>query len=210
MLMSSIFNNEGIDYCVVGALPCFLQAGLQLFRYHDDIDIMINENDVEKVKNIMEAYGYSFSDMRFPNLEEFREMKKNWPPHLVMAQNPYNDFHIGFFTFRRENDNSMTTTEYMPREFNGEMFVDRMERHFSQYGTSLRYDNNLNLDGINIRVCSIEDVYNLKGYTRRPKDITDMELLDPFVDKEKLKELRRNTNTRQIVKNISKEEEMVM
>jgi hypothetical protein len=171
---------------------------------------MINEEDIEKVKSIMEGYGYIFKDLRFPNDDEFHDMKQNKPPHLVMSQNPYNEFHIGFFTFRREKDNSFIVTEYMPRENNGEIFVDRLERGYTPLGASLRYNNTMNIEGINIRTCSIEDVYNLKSYTRRPKDITDMAILEDYIDKAKLKELRRNTNTRQIIKNVSKEEKMVM
>ncbi len=38
----SLFNQYGIDYYIVGALPCFLKTNQPLFRYHDDIDIMIN------------------------------------------------------------------------------------------------------------------------------------------------------------------------
>ncbi len=208
--LTSLFDKENIDYCIVGALPCFLQAGIPLFRYHDDIDVMVNEDDLDKVKSLMEAEGYNYSDLRFPSIEEFHKMVENKPPHQVMAQNPYNEFHIGFFTFRREKDDSMTTLEYLQREQNGEVIVDRLERNYSQYAEKLRFNNNFDYDGTNIRSCSIEHVYDLKSHTKRPKDKTDMEKLESYIDKDKLKELRRNTNTKQIIKNVSNEQKMTI
>ncbi len=208
--LTSLFDKENIDYCIVGALPCFLQAGIPLFRYHDDIDVMVNEDDLDKVKSLMEAEGYNYSDLRFPSIEEFHKMAESKPSHQVMAQNPYNEFHIDFSTFRREKDDSMTTLEYLQREQNGEVIVDRLERNYPKYAEELRFNNNFDYDGTNIRSCSIEHIYDLKSHTKRPKDITDMEKLENYVDKDKLKELRRNTNTKQIIKNVSSEQKMTM
>lgn len=85
---TTLFNQYGIDYYIVGALPCFLKTGQPLFRYHDDIDIMINEDDIPKVAEIIKLSGYEFHDDRFPNLERFQQMEQNKPPHTVLAQNP--------------------------------------------------------------------------------------------------------------------------
>ena len=208
--VANMFNNEAIDYVAVGALPCFLGCNIPLFRYHDDVDIMINEDDLDVARKLLEESGYVFTDLRFPSVEEFEEMKVNKPAHQVMASSPYNDFHIGIFTFRREKDNGITTTEYMPRENDGEIIVDRLERSYTPLGTDLRFNYEFRLGETDIHCCSVEHVYDLKGHTMRPKDITDMEKLKDYVDEEKLKELRRNTNTKQIVRNVSNEVGMVM
>ena len=105
---TTLLNQAEIDYYIVGALPCFLKTGQQLFRYHDDIDIMVNEEDIPKLAEIIQSTGYKFHDDRFPSLERLKEMEQNKPPHTVLAQNPNNEFHLGFFTFRREQDNSVT------------------------------------------------------------------------------------------------------
>ena len=208
--VAGLLNNEAIDYVAVGALPCFLGCNIPLFRYHDDVDIMINEDDLYVVRKLMEESGYVFTDKRFPSKEEFEEMKENKPAHQIMASSPYNDFHIGFFTFRREKDNGITTTEYLPREMDGEIIVDRLERSYSPLGTDLRFNDEFKLGDTIVHSCSVEHVYDLKGHTRRPKDITDMEKLESYVDTEKLKELRRNTNTKQIVRDVSNDLGMVM
>ena len=192
---TKLFNQYGIDYYIVGALPCFLKTGQQLFRYHDDIDIMINEEDISKVAEIIELSGYQFHDDRFPSLERYQEMEQNQPPHTVLAQNPNNEFHLGFFTFRREQDNSITMREYSHRLKDGEVVVDVLERQSDPIGTELRYDENpTEYMGSTFKTSTIESVYSLKGYTIRPKDITDMQKLEPFIDRQKLEALKQHPN----------------
>lgn len=200
---TTLFNQLGIDYYIVGALPCFLKTGVPLFRYHDDIDIMINEEDITKVAEVIELSGYKFQDDRFPTLERLHEIEKSKPPHTVLAQNPENEFHLGFFTFRREQDNSITMREYSHREENGEVIVDVLERTTDPIGTSLRYDDtSTEYYGTSFRTSTVESVYNLKGDTKRPKDITDMQKLEPYVNKEKLAQINIHRNQNVTYENI--------
>lgn len=204
---TSLFNQAGIDYYIVGALPCFLKTGVPLFRYHDDIDIMVNEDDIPKIAELIELSGYKFHDDRFPTIERFHEMEQNKPPHTVLAQNPENEFHLGFFTFRREPDNSITMREYSHREENGEVLVDVLERTSDPIGTALRYDEiPTEYYGTSFRTSTVESVYNLKSYTKRPKDITDMQKLEPYVDKEKLSQISQHKNQNITYENIGQQE----
>lgn len=200
---TTLFNQYGIDYYIVGALPCFIKTGQKLFRYHDDIDIMVNEEDIPKLAEIMELTGYKFYDDRFPDIERFQQMQVNKPPHTVLAQNPNNEFHLGFFTFRRENDNSITMTEYSHRLENDIIVVDLLERKSTPIGTMLRYDETpITYLGASFKTSTIESVYKLKSYTKRPKDITDMKKLEPYIDRKKLEELNQNLNVTVEYKNI--------
>lgn len=208
---TTLFNQYGIDYYIVGALPCFLKTGQPLFRYHDDIDIMINEDDIPKVAEIIKLSGYEFHDDRFPNLERFQQMEQNKPLHTVLAQNPNNEFHLGFFTFRREQNNSITMREYSHRLENGEVVVDVLERQSDPIGTELRYDEKpTEYMGTTFRTSTIESVYGLKGYTRRPKDITDMQKLEPYIDKQKLEQLKQHPNHNVEIHNVEYEKNTVI
>lgn len=202
----SLFNQYGIDYYIVGALPCFLKTNQPLFRYHDDIDIMVNEDDISKIKEILENTNYEFYDDRFPSLERFYEMQENTPPHTILAQNKENEFHLGFFCFRRENDNSITMREYSHRLENGEVAVDVKERLSNPLSTALQYDENpMSYNGVSFKTCSIENVYKLKQYTKRLKDITDMKKLEPYVDKHKLLMLQEQKNRDVVIQNVTSE-----
>ncbi len=204
---TTLFNQAGVDYYIVGALPCFLKAKIPLFRYHDDIDIMVNEDDISKVQEITSLSGYEFHDDRFPTLERFHEMEHNKPPHTILAQNPDNEFHLGFFTFRREPDNSITMREYSHREEDGQVLVDVLERVSDPIGTSLRYDDMpISYNGTYFRTSTVESVYNLKSYTKKPKDITDMQKLEPYVDKTKLEQINIHKNQNIIYENIKNKE----
>lgn len=208
---TTLFNQYGIDYYIVGALPCFLKTGQSLFRYHDDIDIMVNEDDIPKISEIIELSGYEFHDDRFPSLDRYQEMEQNKPPHTVLAQNPNNEFHLGFFTFRREQDKSITMREYSHRLEDGMVIVDVLERQSDFIGTSLRYDETpTEYMGTSFRTSSLESVYSLKGYTKRPKDITDMQKLEPFVDKSKLEKLKQHPNHNVEFYNIEHEKKSVI
>ena len=200
---TTLLNQAEIDYYIVGALPCFLKTGQQLFRYHDDIDIMVNEEDIPKLAEIIQSTGYKFHDDRFPSLERLKEMEQNKPPHTVLAQNPNNEFHLGFFTFRREQDNSITMREYSHRVENGTVVVDALERQSDPIGTMLRYDDNpTEYMGTTFRTSTVESVFSLKEYTRRPKDVTDNEHLKPFIDEKKLSALKQHPNQNVEIKNI--------
>lgn len=206
---TTLFNQYGIDYYVVGALPCFLKTGQQLFRYHDDIDIMVNEDDIPKVAEIIESSGYEFHDDRFPSLERFQEMQQNKPPHTVLAQNPDNEFHLGFFMFRREQDNSITMREYSHRIEDDEVIVNVLERLSDPIGTELRYDESpIEYMGTSFRTSTIESVYALKTYTKRPKDITDIQKLEPYIDKVKLLELQNHPNRNVEIHNVENKTEL--
>ena len=191
--ITTLFNEAKIDYYIVGALPCFIRTGQPLFRYHDDIDIMINENDVEKARGLIELLGYEFKDDRFPSYERYYEMQQENPPHTVLAQNPNNEFHLGFFMFQREIDNSITMREYSHRLEDDKVIVDVLERRNTPEGTALRYDDKpVEFENMTFRTSTIESVYHLKSYTKRPKDISDNKKLEPYINKERLNSIQKN------------------
>ena len=191
--ITTLFNEAKIDYYIVGALPCFIRTGQPLFRYHDDIDIMINENDVEKARKLIELSGYEFKDDRFPSYERYYEMQQENPPHTVLAQNPNNEFHLGFFMFQREIDNSITMREYSHRLEDDKVIVDVLERRNTPEGTALRYDDKpVEFENMTFRTSTIESVYHLKSYTKRPKDISDNKKIEPYINKERLNSIQKN------------------
>ena len=200
----SLFNQFGIDYYIVGALPCFIKTGIPLFRYHDDIDILVNEEDLPKVKEIMESAGYTFQDDRYPSVKRYHEMEENKPPHTVLAQNPNNEFHIGFFCFRRELDNSITAREYSHRLVDGKVQTDILERKNGVEGTILRYGvEPVSFQGIEFRCEAPEAVYVLKSYTKRPKDITDMQKIEPHLNQERLKAILDHPKQKETLVNVT-------
>lgn len=204
----NLFNKYGIDYYIVGALPCFLKTNQELFRYHDDIDIMINENQISQIAQIIESQGYEFHDDRYPSIIRYKEMMKNKPPHTVLAQNPDNEFHLGFFCFKREQNDSITVREYSHRMEDGRVITDLLERRSTPEGTKLRYDETpVQYGDTSFKTGTVESVYALKMYTRRPKDITDIHKLDPYMDKGLLEKLKQEPLEQVYIYDIEKEKD---
>lgn len=201
--ITKLFNEYGIDYYLVGALPCYIKIGGELTRYHDDIDIMINENDIPKIVELLNILGYEFQDDRFPSIARCMEMQQKKPPHTVMAQNPNNEFHIGFFCFRREIDESITMREYSSSIQEGKVIVDVLERRTTPELTRLQYEEEpIFYGGSSFKMSSLESVYNIKQHTARPKDVYDIQNFAAHVNKEKVKQLLLNNPTNVVLNNV--------
>lgn len=56
-LLKELAKNN-VDYYLAGALPCYLKTGTESIRYHDDIDMMLNEEDIPKVQRILEKLRF--------------------------------------------------------------------------------------------------------------------------------------------------------
>lgn len=202
---TKMFNQAGVDYYIAGAVPCYLKMGLPLSRHHEDLDIMINENDIPKVYNIITSLGYVFYDDRFPSLERLKQIKVNKPPHLVLAQKKGSDFHIGFFLFKRKENNEIAVRKYSHREENEKVIIDVEERISDSIGVSIRYDNvPTECYGTSFRTETVECIYNIKSYIKRPKDIIDMQILEPYINKDCLNQIRTHRDKSIIYQNIKK------
>ena len=70
---------------------------------------MIAEKDIPKVQDALEDSDYSFSDDRLNNQRRLEKgVGHAQGEHEVIANHKENEFHLGFFLFRRELDNSIT------------------------------------------------------------------------------------------------------
>lgn len=192
-LVCDKFNELGIDYYIGGALSVYLIKG-ELIRYHDDIDFVVNENDLPKVAEALKGTPFEFHDYRLdsPKLYDEQGNLTNGA-HEVIATRKDNEFHLGFFLFSRKKDvvetreyhaklgengekipqlfiRDKTSTEIFDLEHNGE-FVE-------QFGTKFK--------------CSApESVCEMKRYTKRQKDLLDVEQWTSWgmMDEQKIKHI---------------------
>lgn len=194
-------NALGVDYYVVGALSTFIETGTPLFRYHGDLDFMVSEADLPKVQEALADSYYNFSDDRLNN-------KKNYSPeaghtrgeHEVIANHKENEFHLGFFLFRREKDQSITVREYFMEEENGVKIPKILERHIPSELARLEYsEETTEFAGTSFRTSTPESVVLKKMHTRHPKDLLDIKALKGKVDYDKMEEMKRYQTTTKVV-----------
>lgn len=211
-LVCDKLNELGVDYYVVGALSTFIGTQTPLFRYHGDIDFMIAEKDIPKVEEALKDSEYNFSDDRLNNQKRLTPgVGHTQGEHEVIANHKENEFHLGFFLFRREQDNSITVREYfMEENENGEKVPQILERHEPAELVALEYSEELtDFAGTQFRTSTPESVYAKKMSTKHPKDMLDLEALRDKVDFDKIKEMEQYSTTLKVVDAIDKEIEVV-
>ena len=122
--------------------------------------------------------------------------------HEVIANHKDNEFHLGFFLFRREQDNSLTIREYFMQENeNGEKVPMVLERHCPKELVDLEYmQEETEYAGTRFRTSTPESVYAKKMSTRHPKDMLDIEALENKIDHSKITEMSKYHTTLKIVK----------
>lgn len=187
-------NNLGVDYYVVGALSVFIAKGIPLFRYHGDIDIMLNEDDIDKVRIALEDSDYIFEDNRLNNQKTYDpNVGHTQGEHEVIANHKENEFHIGFFVFRRERNNSITNREYYMKRKDCKDIAMVLERGNSLESTQLEYEEtSTQYAGTEFRTSTAESVYSKKAYTRHYKDMLDINALEEYIDFDKIKEMKKH------------------
>ncbi len=188
-----LLNENSIDYYLAGALPCYIITNNPLRRYHDDIDILLNEEDIDKVKQLLIDTDFIFQDKRFESPKYF-DIEENRPigEHEVIAQHKASEFHLGFFCFRRGSNNEVITREYYKNQNVTKVF----ERIITPSLSVLMFDEQKVLfEDTYFRMESLESIYKIKKYTMhslgREKDITDVTMIEQSgkLDHNKLEQL---------------------
>ena len=181
----------------------FIGTNTPLFRYHGDIDFMVEEGDIEKVREILQGTDYEFFDNRMNNQKRLEDgVGHTQGEHEVIANHKDNEFHIGFFLFRREKDGSITKREYFMQENeNGERVPMVLEMHFPKELVNLEFQEEpVDYAGTKIKICSPESTFYRKMYTRNSKDMLDIEAIKEKMDYSKIEEMNKYHTTLKIVK----------
>ena len=189
----------------MGHYQLLLEHGTPLFRYHGDIDFMVEEKDIEKVREALKGTDYDFSDDRLDNQKRLSEgVGHTQGEHEVIANHKENEFHLGFFLFRREPDQSITIREYfMQEKENGERVPMVLERHCPKELVDLEYTSGeTEFAGTKFRTSTPESVYAKKMHTRHEKDMLDIEALKNKVDERKIAEAKKYKTTLKVVEAI--------
>ena len=163
---------------------------------------MVAEKDIEKVREALEGTDYDFLDDRFDNKKRFTEgVGHTQGEHEVIANHKENEFHLGFFLFRRESDQSITIREYfMEERENGERVPKVLERNCPKELVDLEYTvEETEFAGTRFRTSTPESVYAKKMYTRNEKDMLDIDALKDKVDERKIAEAMKYETTLNVV-----------
>lgn len=178
-------NSININYYIVGAIGGYIDAGVPIKRVHDDLDIMIEENDIDKVRSIFYESDYTFFDNRYDNNKILNELGFTDGDHEVYAKHKYSDFHIGFFLYSKDKE-KYTIIEY----FKDNNICKRLERSLPIEIFQYQYNEDAMYSDIKVKVARKELIYKNKKVMNREKDIFDINNLEDKIDFEILNKLK--------------------
>lgn len=162
------------DCYYTGGLMGYLATNHKLERYHGDLDLFINEQQLISLKELVD----SVEDFSFISNMDHKE--EHGHEYIIVYKGT--PMSIGLFLFERQDDNSITTKEYYydNNDTSKQLFVN--EHHYSKSYTDMSFSNLVRYhNGIPYRMNSLESIYNAKKNSR-PKDRHDAEVIKDNVD----------------------------
>lgn len=162
------------DAYYTGGLMGYLATDHPLERYHDDLDLFINEEQLEALFELInQSQDFEFisnMDHKEQNGHEFKVQYKGTP------------MSIGLFLFERKQDDEIIIKEYyyFNNNSNKELLVN--EKHLAPEYAKMIYSKQVRQhNGIPYRMQNLESIYNAKKNSR-PKDRYDASVIKDSVD----------------------------
>ena len=157
------------DAYYTGGLMGYLAIKHPLERYHGDLDLFINEEQLESLYELVkQSDDFTFiSNMndKEENGHEFKIQYKDTP------------MSIGLFLFERKSDNEIVTKEYFHKNNNQNEELLVNEHHLvPEYAQMIFSDQIRQHNGIPYKMQSLESIYNSKKNSRT-KDRYDASII---------------------------------
>ena len=94
----SEINKNGINAYMIGGISSAIQAGIDLYRQNDDIDLMVSKEDLLQLIEGLQNIGYSVEDKRGDSAGVFHPAD-----HELNADiNSSDMLGVGIFVFERK------------------------------------------------------------------------------------------------------------
>lgn len=174
-------SQNNIDhYYTSGILP-FLLTNTELQRFHHDIDIFVNLEQLKLLEDTGEKYGFNF-------IRKFGYRDDGLKRRIIKMYYKNYDLPMTIFMFQRTKDGFVVQNEFIYDE-NGNLKVEEM--YNTPECVELSFSDKINFhNNIPYKAITMEALYECKDGLR-PKDIYDCKIMERYVDKEKLKKLKQ-------------------
>lgn len=164
------------DCYYTGGLMGYLATGHSLERYHGDLDLFINEEQLFTLYELVQ----SSDDFEFVSNMDHKEVNG----HEYKITYKGTPMSIGLFLFSRLPNQEMVLKEYyyLNQDPNQDLYVD--EHHLSGRYASMMFSNELREhNGSFYKMQTLESIYNSKKNSR-PKDRYDANIIRGFIDEQ--------------------------
>lgn len=173
---NSLLNSE-FDCFYTGGLMLFIYNKDSLKRYHNDLDLFVNEDQLFELKNIIdESDNFKFISNMYKKEVNGHEYKITYRDYPIS---------IGLFLFERKNDGGIITKKYYYDDLSSmnNLYVD--ERHFNAVYSNLVFNNSIFYrNNLPYKMLSPEYIYYSKIHLKphRDKDYYDILYISDKID----------------------------
>ena len=196
---NKLIAKHDIDYYYTGGIVIYIEKNIPLKRYHSDLDILINEDSLEKLFKIIK----NNSDFRIFN--NLKTKRKGGHEFKIL----YKDYQvsIGLILFEKNKDNVVIKKEYY---YDNNNTLKEINEIYSKEITALLFNNKTKTYHKTLyKTVTLESIY-INKLENREKDIIDKNILERIIDKqlvekllkEEIKIIRKNSITNEKILNI--------
>jgi len=193
------FLGDKFDYFHTGGIMGYLATDKPLERYHSDLDIFINENQLLELKDLIDKNPnyemISSIDTKEDNGHEFSIIYKDSP------------IDIGLFLFNRESSGEIILKSYYKKDNELVVNEQHLTKEYSDY--AFPSANKKTHNGIPYSTQSIEAIYLSKANSDRKKDKHDASIIQNLVNLSIVDKLAEEQNKTQRKTGISANQSIV-
>ncbi len=189
------------DTFYTGGLMGYIATNHELERYHSDLDVFINEDQIfefiDFLKQNPDFKFESYMDYKNDFGHEYRVLYKDVP------------IPIGLFLFKRLENGEIVTKEYYYPEHKKENGLHMHEKHLSSEYATLTFDQSIREhNGYKYRMFSLESTYNMKK-NGRPKDKYDASIIKDYIDDDVDRRIDEATKKNYDIKGLSAKDTII-
>lgn len=159
---------KNFDYYYTGGFISYISTNNELKRYHGDIDIYFNEEELPLLKEVVDnSKNFTFKSNLINDSKHYYEIY-------------YKDtkMSIGVYSFSRKNEYIILKNYHLKRN---KLLVD--EIMLTKEYSKIVFDNSyFNYNDTEYKMVSLNGLYNIKK-SGRPKDRFDNQILEDIIDK---------------------------
>lgn len=188
----SEINKKGINAYMIGGISSAIQAGIDLYRQNEDIDLMTSIEDLPQLMESLREVGYRVEDKRAHLTGNYVDADGVFHPvdHELNADiNSPDMLGVGIFVFERK-DKNVITNSYAYEE--SEQAVIGTQSIMSEELFDLMYSSEeIEYKGTPVKCQSKEFTYLSKTNGNREKDKLDASVIEKYIGEDEQKRINR-------------------
>lgn len=185
-------NKNGINAYMFGGISSAIQAGIDLYRQNEDIDLMVAKEDLPQLIESLRKIGYKVEDKRGQLTENYVDAEGTFHPadHELNADiNSPDMLGVGIFVFERK-DGTVITNSYAYEE-KAQAVIGNQSVMPEELFDLMYSSEEIEYKGTPVKCQSKEFTYLSKSSGNREKDKLDASVIEQYIGEDEQKKIDR-------------------